>query len=275
VGNLVHYGMNLVFQGQSNRVAAAISKMYKTEKKDIRKRFPEISTDDEQKLINAEIISVGMIRGYVQRYKKFVQTAELVKNEVPIKVNIGQNIYVVGNVDNLVKSKKEISLVEIKTSRYINKQYVQNIKIDFQTSTYWHMLKRLGVKLHNILYKVILKPSIRQTKKETKGQFLERLGGWYDSTENESKFHIERMKEPGISEEGVINTIKRIVAIMRSNEYKEEAYYQNFDSCIREWGRCDYYEICHEGGETKENMLLFKIREKFSERQKRKEKKKT
>jgi hypothetical protein len=117
------------------------------------------------------------------------------------------------------------------------------------------------------MYDVIRKPSIRQKKKgktaESKEMFLQRLQEWYKKPDDMSVFHIERFKTPGIKEEDVINTVVKVSDEMLRCKDKDD-YYQDFDKCHSYYGDvCPMYALCHEGGESKENLLSYTVRKSY------------
>jgi len=102
----------------------------------------------------------------------------------------------------------------------------------------------------------------KQKKKESKSEFGKRLSEWYEQYDGQQKFHQETIHQPLISKEDLLNTYRRASDEIRKKTKKEE-FYQNFQSCVRDWGFCEHYRLCHKGGETKENLVAFKIRERY------------
>ena len=175
-GRLVHAGIQLLIRNKG-RVLETIQKMYLRERKDIRKEFPELSTDDEQKLSFQGPVVQGMLAAWKKRYSVFIRETRPIQAEVPLKENIGNNIIVVGHIDDLLINKGKEYIFELKTAKFVDPQYVRNLAVNFQKSLYFYLRRKMkgGEKLAGIIYNVIQKPSIRLKKKESAKEYVQRL----------------------------------------------------------------------------------------------------
>jgi len=268
VGRVMHIGIAYILMQKKNAIALTTTHL-EDEIQTARKKFPEMTTEQEEKLELLRLTVPGMMKAYSERYAKFIQEAEHLDSEIPFKYDLGNGVVVVGKIDNLLKTKKQkLYLHELKSSTYISVEYVRAIQTDAQTSLYFHVLKdtpqlmkKQGV-ISGIIYDVQRKPSIKQKKKESKSEFGKRLSEWYEQYDGQQKFHQETIHQPLISKEDLLNTYRRASDEIRKKTKKEE-FYQNFQSCVRDWGFCEHYRLCHKGGETKENLVAFKIRERY------------
>jgi hypothetical protein len=76
---------------------------------------------------------------------------------------------------------KEYELVEYKTASRLRESYFERLKIDQQTRGMTYFLQReYGITISKIRYRILKKPGIRQTKKENRVQFFERLESEFD-----------------------------------------------------------------------------------------------
>ena len=265
VGRIMHHGIQTLFSNPSQAVDET-KKKFKEEAKETRKKFIEIGADDEQEIAQQEFVTVGMIRAYITHYSQFLKGAKHIATEKSLQYDLNKKVVVVGKIDNIIHSQGRNCIYELKNLRSLDYERIESIKTDPQSSLYYEINNRIETKKENkvegILYNIIRKPQIRQKKSESKGEFLRRLEDWYSSGDGGLKFHMERLKKPFIPGENVINTVKAVTDLMLRYKSKED-YYQDFGYCVHEWSRCQFYELCHGGGETKENLKLYQIRPKF------------
>jgi hypothetical protein len=270
VGRVVHEGLAAVLSKKSNAIEL-MTAVYKKEKAAAIKEYT-LSPEQIEELDMQEFTTKGMLLAYRTKYAKMIADMQLLGSEVEGAVDLGNDVTFVIKLDNIVKVRNRKILHELKTTKQITPDYVKRIQTDIQTATYFHLHNIIfeNEKIEEVMYDVIRKPSIRRKKgskniaPETKLQFLERLQEWYKKPgDTDSVFHIERFKTPGISEEAVINTIVKVSEEMLRSKTKED-YYQDFDKCHSYFGDvCPMYGLCHEGGETKENLLLYTVRKSY------------
>jgi hypothetical protein len=277
VGRVVHVGLAAVMAKSVNpktKKLNAIELMEKEFKKERKEAIASFTLSPEQleELDLQEFTTKGMLLAYSTKYAKMISDIRLLGSEVEGAVDLGNDVTFVIKLDNIVVIREKKILHELKTTKQITPDYVKRIQTDIQTATYFHLHNIIfpDEKIEEVMYDVIRKPSIRRKKgsknvaPETKLQFLERLQEWYKKPgDTDSVFHIERFKTPGISEEAVINTIVKVSEEMLRSKTKED-YYQDFDKCHSYFGDvCPMYGLCHEGGESKENLVLYQIRKSY------------
>jgi len=264
IGRIMHHGIQVLFESPK-KAEEEIKKKFKEEAQNARKQFPQMGIDDEQELAQQEFISVGMLRAFRAYYSKFLKETTHISTEFSIKYQLNPQVTVVGKIDNIIANFKKLYIYELKNLKSFDMSRIQSIKTDPQTSLYFELYNRMAKKadrLNGIIYKIIKKPQIRQKQSESKGEFLRRLEGWYEDR-GETKFHLERLNAPFISGEAVLNSVDKVSKRMLANGFSKEEYYQDFSYCVHDWGLCQFYGLCHEGGETPANMKLYKIRPKF------------
>lgn len=262
-GKIVHMGMNYLLQKKTNAIEL-MTKYFREEKKEINNQFT-LSTEQIEDVNEQEHITKAMLRAYSKRYGKMLKDTKLLDSEVEGALQLSDNVVFVLKLDNLVRVRMKKVLHELKTSKYITPEYVRMIQTNRQTTIYFHFYNILFEKnpIQEIMYDVIRKPSIRQKKNETYPAFLKRLDEWYDTPDDMSKFHIERFKEPLVSQDAILNTVQNVSNEMLGCKSKED-YYENHTSCASYYGDiCPYYDLCHNGGETKENLMLYQIRKAY------------
>lgn len=264
VGKVVHEGMAHLFAKKKNAVELML-KYYKAERDKIKKEH----TLDEKQLADLnmqEYITKGMVTAYQRKYEKMLRDTEVLGSEVEGGLQFGDDVIFVIKMDNIFRVRKRKVLHELKTSKYITPEYMKMVQTDIQTAVYFHFHNAIWEDdpIEEIMYDVIRKPSIRRKKNESPQAFITRLQEWYEKPDgNESVFHIERFRKPKISSDDLVNTVLNVANDMKRSKQKED-YYQDFDKCASYYGDiCPYYELCHEGGETKENLVLYQIRKAY------------
>jgi hypothetical protein len=263
VGKVVHTGIANLMEKKKDAIKLMID-YFKKEKKIINDTFT-LSTEKLQEVNEQEYVTKGMVEAYAKKYGKMLSDAKHLKSEVEGALQIADNVTFVIKLDNLLSIRGKKILHELKTSKYITPEYIKMIQTDRQTTIYFRFYNIIFEKypIQEIMYDVIRKPSIRQKKTESYPAYLKRLSEWYDKPEDMSKFHVERFKEPIVSEDAIVNTVTKVADEMLRCKTKED-YYENHDSCASYYGDiCPYYELCHKGGETKENLVLYQIRKSY------------
>lgn len=264
VGRVMNEGLQAVFQKKEDPIGITM-KAFHRERVAAIKAFT-LSPEELEKLDLQEYITQGMLVAYRKKYKRMIDDMTWLGSEVEGGVELGDDVMLVIKMDNIFLIRKRKVLHEGKTSKMITPDYVKRIQTDFQTATYYHFHNLLwpDEPIQEVMYDVVRKPSIKQKKKETKIEFKDRVIQWYDQPDGEgSVFHIERFKEPMITAEAITNTVVKVADEMKRVKDMED-YYQDFDKCASYFGDiCPYYSLCHEGGETKGNLLMFKKRESY------------
>lgn len=267
-GRIMHNGIQTLFS-KPDKAEAILKKSFKDEAQKARKQFPQMEIRDEEKLAEQAFTTVGMLRAFRVHYSKFLRATRHIRTEKELHYELNKRVTVVGKIDNILENQDANYIYELKNLKSLDMHRVEGIKTDPQSSLYHTVNNLIETKKENkvdgIIYQIIRKPSIRQKKSESKGEFLRRLEGWYQSGEGGLKFHLERLKKPFIDGAHVLNTLKKVTENILSCKTKED-FFQDFNYCIHEWGKCQYYGLCH-GDEKKEIKLLtirpaYKVAEK-------------
>lgn len=276
VGRVVHEGLAAVLaksvdpKTKKPNAIEIMTAVYKRERAVAIKEYV-LSPEQIEELDMQEFMTKGMLLAYQTKYSQMIKDMKLLGSEVEGAIDLGNDVTFVIKLDNLVRIRLRKLLHELKTTKQITPDYVKRIQTDLQTAAYFHIHNIIWPEdpIEEVMYDVIRKPSIHRKKAsknkpaESKEAYLERLQEWYKKPDDMSVFHIERFKTPGITEEAVINTVVKVSEEMLRSKTKED-YYQNYDHCHSYYGdRCPMYELCHQGGETKENLVLYTIRKSY------------
>lgn len=263
VGRIMHHGIQILFE-HPDRAEAEIKKKFKQEAQDARKKFPEMSTWDEEGLASQEYLTVGMLAAFRNYFSKFLGATKHIATEKVLQYALNKRVVVVGKIDNIIENRNLKWVYELKNLRTLDMDRVRAIKTDPQSALYLEIHNRQEKpknRLDGIIYKIIRKPSIRQKKKESRKEFMQRLGSWYQEQDGGMKFHLERIKGSFIDGSAVINTVERVTQQILDADREKEAFFQDFSHCNSEWGPCTYYDLCH--GDEKQNLPLYQIRKPY------------
>lgn len=165
-------------------------------------------------------------------FKKYIlpQLGGIVAVEEEFRERIARGIYLKGKID----ARGPDCLIEHKTSgQFIDDKYMYRVNFfNDQVSNY---LIAKGTN-QNVRYTVIVKPTIRQTKKETLEEYIERCVKWYDEdTERKIQvFDVYRTDQELAEQKNVLISIAR--------EIKKGNYYRNEKSCLILG--CPFLSIC-------------------------------
>lgn len=270
VGRVVHEGLAAVLAKKPNAIEL-MTAVYKKERKEAIESFG-LNPEQIEELDMQEFVAKGIILAYRSKYSKMIADTQLLKSELEGAIDIGNDVTFVIKLDNVMHIRKKKILHELKTTKHLTPEYIRRIQTNFQIGTYFHFHNIIwpNEPIEEIMYDVVRKPSIRRKKgsknvpPETKLQFLERLQEWYKKPgDADSAFHIERFKTPGIDEDAIINTIVKVSEEMLRAKQKQD-YFQDYENCRSYYGdECPYIPLCFEGGETKENLVLYQIRKSY------------
>ena len=263
VGRVMHHGIQVLFSDPS-KAEKEIKQKYKEEAQAARKQFPQLSTWDEENLAAQEYITTGMLAAFRAYFKKFLAGTKHIATEKTLQYQLNKRVVIVGKIDNVVLNQEKKWVYELKNLKSLDMERVKSIRTDPQSALYLEVHNRQEKKenrLDGIIYKIIRKPQIRQKKKESRGEFLNRLHEWYHDQSDGLKFHLERIKGSFISGESVINTVEKVSQQMLDCGGEKAQYFQDFSYCIHDWGPCQFYDLCH--GDEKRNLVLYQIRKKY------------
>lgn len=262
-GRIIHEGIAAVLAKKKNAIEI-MTQVYKKERTNVVNQFV-LSVEELEKLEMQEFITKGMLLAYQKKYSKMIADMSLMGSEVEGAIDLGNDVTFVLKLDNIVRIRKKKLLHEFKSTKTLTPDYVKRIQTNLQISVYYWFHNEIwpDEPIEEIMYDIVQKPSIRIKKKESKQQFLERLQEWYSAPGEGKAFHIERFKEPGIDRDSIINTVVKVSEEMLRTKEKDE-YFQDYENCRSYYGDvCPYLRLCFEGGETKENMVLYQIKKSY------------
>lgn len=132
--------------------------------------------------------------------------------------------------------------MEYKTASQINKGYFDRVSLDEQITLYMYAYReKFGVKPEGVIYRVLKKPTIRQTKKESLEQFCNRLEQDYVDRPDFYFFEQKYYR----SENDLKQFEKELWAFTQQYLYEKrnDINCKNASRCL-DFGQCEYMPIC-------------------------------
>lgn len=240
--------------------------------------YPNREQDDSQ-LSNWHLATAIMV-SYSEKYPiEDFEVVELEKTfEGPI-INPDTNeilkeFSLSGKVDGIVKQNGEYFILEHKTASQIDEGYLDRLWIDFQIIIYaWYIEQSLGIRISGVIYNVIVKSKIRQSKGETELEFEARRNELIAKSKTGKSSAKRKMPETNedfqirlkdkYSEPGMFHRELIYISQDQFNELRNElwelsnaiidarnrkAFYRNTSLCFQYGRPCPYFMICRSGG---------------------------
>ncbi len=122
-------------------------------------------------------LATAMIRGYAERYgTEDFEVVEVEKEFVgeirnPDTGRQSQTFRIAGKVDGIVRCHDGLYLLEHKTASTVDASYLDKLWTDTQIALYCFYLRELGYPIVGVIYNVLLKSRLKQSKGETQEEY--------------------------------------------------------------------------------------------------------
>lgn len=241
----------------------------------IDRAYPNRAGDESEK--RDWHLATAMLRGYARRYP--AETFEAVALEKTFEGEIvnpatgrrSRSFVLRGKVDGIVRQPNgEVFVLEHKTAAAIDGTYLDRLWTDFQITIYAHYVEQaLGLKVAGVLYNVLAKARLQQSKGETEAEFearraelaaksktgtsratrreaesdedfAARLDAWYDRPE---AFHREVLY---LSRDRFQQLRAELWELTQAllDARRRGAFYQNTSYCFHHHRPCPFYALC-------------------------------
>jgi hypothetical protein len=232
-----------------------------------------------------------MMKGYIARYPtedfEVAATEKTFENEIinPETGAKSRSFTLAGKGDMIVRlADSEHWLVENKTASVIDGTYLESLWTDFQITLYTHYFEQeMGVKIAGVIYNILGKAKLQQSKGETETEYLERKAELQAKSktgkpskakrkmpETDAEFQVrlaEKYQEPQMFHREVIYISRDRIATLQTEIWeltqafldarRRDVWYQNEDHCY--WYRrpCAYLPLCRasEGGQDPQGVI--------------------
>lgn len=225
-------------------------------------------------------LATAMMRAYTVRYATDdFEVIALEKNfEGPI-VNpatgaASRSFRLAGKVDGIVRLNSEYFILEHKTASQIDSDYLERLWTDFQITLYAHYVEQtMGIPITGILYNVLVKARLQQSKGETEEEFEARRAELLaksktgrttarrrepESDEDFQRRMAEKYADPAMFHRELLYLSRDRFEILRSELWeltqafldarRRGVFYQNTSFCFNYQRPCPYFALCRSNG---------------------------
>jgi len=221
-------------------------------------------------------LATAMMTGYAARYASDdFDVVALEKNfEGPI-INpdtgaSSRSFVLAGKVDGIVRIGGDYFILEHKTAGQLDADYLEKLWTDFQITLYAHYIERtLGIPITGILYNVLVKARLQQSKGETEEEFQARRAELLAKSktgkttakrkepESDEAFQqrlAEKYADPEMFHREMLYLSRERFEALRSELWeltqafldarRRGVFYQNTSFCFNFQRPCAYYALC-------------------------------
>lgn len=225
-------------------------------------------------------LATAMMRAYAARYaaEEFEVIALEKTFEGPI-VNpatgaASRSFVLAGKVDGIVRINGDYFVLEHKTAAQLDSDYLERLWTDFQITIYASYIEQtMGIPITGILYNVLVKAKLQQSKGETEEEFLERRAELIAKSktgkssakrrmpETDDEFQqrlAEKYTDPTMLHREMLYLSRDRFEILRSELWeltqafldarRRGVFYQNTAFCFNYQRPCPYFALCRSNG---------------------------
>jgi len=239
---------------------------------------PNRAQDEDQKRdwLNA----TAMMRGYAANYPS--EDFEIVALEKTFEGPIvnpatgaaSRSFVLAGKIDGIVRVGGEYFVLEHKTASQMDADYLEKLWTDFQITLYAHYIEQtLGIPITGILYNVLVKARLQQSKGETEEEYQERRAELLAKSktgkttakrkmpETDEEFQqrlAEKYADPLMFHREMLYLSRDRFDILRSELWeltqafldarRRDVFYQNTAFCFNYQRPCAYFALCRSNG---------------------------
>ncbi len=225
-------------------------------------------------------LATAMMKGYAFRYpaEEFEVIALEKAFEGPI-VNpatgaASRSFKLAGKVDGIIRIGGEYFILEHKTASQVDADYLEKLWTDFQITIYAHYIEQtMGIPITGILYNVLVKAKLQQSKGETEEEFQARRAELLAKSktgkttakrkmpESDEEFQqrlAEKYADPEMFHREMLYLSRDRFDILRSELWeltqafldarRRGVFYQNTAFCFNYQRPCPYFALCRSNG---------------------------
>ncbi len=239
---------------------------------------PEHLQDDNQR--RDWHLAAAMMKAYARRYASDdFDIVALEKNfESPI-INpatgaASRSFVLAGKVDGIVRIGNDYFILEHKSAGQLDGDYLEKLWTDFQITIYAHYIEQtMGIPITGILYNVLVKAKLQQSKGETEEEFQERRAELLaksktgrttakrklpESDEDFQQRLAEKYTDPEMFHREMLYLSRDRFDVLRSELWeltqafldarRRGVFYQNTAFCFNYQRPCAYFPLCRSNG---------------------------
>lgn len=187
----------------------------------------------------------ALLSNYFDRYEPF----EIEKPEYKFKLPMytwpsgkkSRTFFIAGKLDNFVQIDGRWWVVEYKTASRLDASYFDRLYLDSQITMYVTAMRRLDYDVAGVIYRVIRKPTLKRTAKESLVQFEHRL--FKDIYDRPDFYFTEKKLYRSIDDIDEFEAMVYHTARMANQNNRYGRCYKHSVACSM-YGGCEYLPIC-------------------------------
>ena len=240
----------------------------------IDRAYPDRAADDDQ--LRDWHLATAMMSAYTAHYPKedfdVIALEKTFQGEIinPATGAASRSFILAGKVDGIVKDGSEYFLLEHKTASNIDSGYLERLWTDFQIILYsWYIEKALGIRIAGVIYNILCKARLQQSKGETEAEFEARRAALIAKSKTGKSSAKRKMPEgddayqarlakkytdPEMFHRELLYFSRDRFQVLQAELWeltqtfldarRRDSWYQNTDFCFK-WNRpCAYYPLC-------------------------------
>jgi hypothetical protein len=225
-------------------------------------------------------LATAMMRAYAERYAQeefeIVALEHLFEGPIvnPATGAASRSFRLAGKVDGIVRIDGEYFILEHKTASQIDSDYLERLWTDFQITLYAHYVEQtMGIPITGILYNVLVKARLQQSKGETEEEFEARRAELLAKSktgrttarrrepESDDEFQrrlAEKYADPAMFHRERLYLSREQFDILRAELWeltqafldarRRGVFYQNTSFCFNYQRPCPYFALCRSNG---------------------------
>ena len=225
-------------------------------------------------------LATAMMRAYAERYAQddfeVVALEHVFEGPIvnPATGAASRSFRLAGKVDGIVRIDGEYFILEHKTASQIDSDYLERLWTDFQITLYAHYVEQtLGIPITGILYNVLVKARLQQSRGETEEEFEARRAELLaksktgrttarrrepESDEDFQRRLAEKYADPAMFHRERLYLSRDRFDVLRAELWeltqafldarRRGVFYQNTSFCFNYQRPCPYFALCRSNG---------------------------
>ncbi|MBZ0271371.1 PD-(D/E)XK nuclease family protein [bacterium] len=240
----------------------------------IDRSYPNRAGDEDQQ--RDWHLATAIMKGYATRYPSeefaVVELEKTFEGEIvnPATAAMSRSFLLAGKVDGIVRIGDEFFLLENKTASLLDSGYLERLWTDFQIILYcWYVEQTLGLRINGVIYNIIVKAKLQQSRGETEAEFEARRSELIAKSKTGKSSAQRRMPEtddefqarlavkyiePGMFHREILYISRDRFAVLQSELWeltqnfldarRRDVWYQNTSQCFQYGRPCSYFPLC-------------------------------
>ena len=236
--------------------------------------YPNRAAEDD--LLRDWHLATAIMKGYATRYPveefSVVELEKKFEGEIvnPATGATSRSFTLAGKVDGIVRIGDEHFLLEHKTASILDSGYIERLWTDFQIILYcWYVEQALGIRINGVIYNVIVKAKLQQSKGETEAEYEARRADLIAKSKTGKSSAQRRMPETddefqgrlaakyaeqGMFHREVLYISRDRFAVLQAELWeltqnfldarRRDTWYQNTSQCFQYGRPCAYFALC-------------------------------